>query len=684
MYALAYLVVAAVSAALSTRAWRADRTEPARVAFLALGWTLSLAYSAFALSLVPGLAGLRVGYLLFGSLVPAAALWTVDRAFRSDGSHAERVAQVAMASAIVVPVTLIGHLFLAETPERSTPFSLTLGVFVFFAFAAVLWRLQGAWKATTVQVEKRRRAYLIGVVAAAAAATLIEQLGRTLTDPGAMTPTALHGPAPPLSAVLAGLTVFLLYHTVTWSRLLDVHEVFSRLARIFLLAAVLVSMDGIAVLWTEPASMVHTLFQLFLVSGLFIAAYDPIRPPVTWAANRVFNRGGQQLAGTLDELRGVLPAHTDADRLVEALLSRLAASGRCAVSAVYLWDTNRDAFVVAGGRGHGDPPLQAVAAKPFTEPFVSGVRWYSRPALTRGRSSGSDPREITALMDAMHADLVLPFVRSDIVLGWLALRDEEWSDGYSQDELARLAQAAELAAVALANIRDFERQEEQHRLAALGEMAAGLAHEIRNPLAGVKGATQYLQDEELAEDAQEMLQVIIDEVDRLDTVVSQFLDYARPFELHPSPQPLNALVTHVLRLLRAEGVATGVTLSESLAGDLPTVTLDGTRIQQVLLNLLRNALQAMPQGGALSVISRRGPSLGGRETVELVVEDTGPGIPASDLEKLFVPFYTTKVDGTGLGLPICRRIVEAHGGALDVRSLPGEGSTFLVRLPVED
>jgi two-component system sensor histidine kinase HydH len=287
-----------------------------------------------------------------------------------------------------------------------------------------------------------------------------------------------------------------------------------------------------------------------------------------------------------------------------------------------------------------------------------------------------------ALMDAMRADLVLPFVRSDSVLGWVTLRDEDWSDGYSQDELARLAQIAELIAVALSNIRDFERQEERHRLAALGEMAAGLAHEIRNPLAGLKGATQYLEDEALPEQAKEMLQVIIDEVDRLDRVVTQFLDYARPFELHPDPQPLNALVTHVLLLLRAEGIPPGVELVENLSGDLPIVTVDGTRLQQVLFNLLRNALQAMPEGGRLAVTTGRGPTSRDGETVTVTVQDSGEGIAPAAFEKLFVPFYTTKLGGSGLGLPICQRIVEAHGGELEVRSAAGTGATFIVGLPV--
>ena len=204
------------------------------------------------------------------------------------------------------------------------------------------------------------------------------------------------------------------------------------------------------------------------------------------------------------------------------------------------------------------------------------------------------------------------------------------------------------------------------------------------PLAGVKGAAQYLQEEDLQDESVEMLHVIIDEVDRLDIVVSQFLDYARPFDLRLEQEHLNALVTHALTLLKAQGLPPEVEVAQELAGDLPSIAVDATRLQQVLINLIRNGLQAMPDGGTLTISTRRLVNRTGVNQAELAVRDTGNGINKVNVEKLFLPFFTTKKDGTGLGLAICHRIVKAHGGDLDVQSRPGKGASFFVRLPLPD
>ena len=311
----------------------------------------------------------------------------------------------------------------------------------------------------------------------------------------------------------------------------------------------------------------------------------------------------------------------------------------------------------------------------------------ARATIARlARTSDAD-NELLALMDAMRADLVMPFVKSGVVLGWINLRDEAWSDGYSADEILKLEEIADLGTVVLSNIADFQHIQEKDRLATLGQMAAGLAHEIRNPLAGMKGAAQFLQAESLATlagDSKDMLQVIVTEANRLDKVVRQFLDYARPFELDLRPEHINAVVTHVLTLHRASGIPDNIELIEELSGDLPATHLDSMRLAQVLLNLLQNAAQAMPDGGQIAVETRRLTTRNRRTSIEVVVRDTGPGISEDALPNLFIPFFTTKKNGTGLGLPICQRIVEAHGGDLEVRSVEGLGATFIVRLPLPD
>ena len=136
----------------------------------------------------------------------------------------------------------------------------------------------------------------------------------------------------------------------------------------------------------------------------------------------------------------------------------------------------------------------------------------------------------------------------------------------------RLQHVAHLVSIVLSNIREFQQKEEEHRLAALGAMSAGLAHEIRNPLAGIKGAAQYLQGEDIPDTRRNMLNVVIKEADRLNTVVSQFLEYARPFQLHLDADHVNALTTHVLDLLKAQGVPDDVVLNIELVQTCPSST----------------------------------------------------------------------------------------------------------------
>jgi two-component system sensor histidine kinase HydH len=267
-----------------------------------------------------------------------------------------------------------------------------------------------------------------------------------------------------------------------------------------------------------------------------------------------------------------------------------------------------------------------------------------------------------------------------VILGWIALRDEVWSDGFSVEEIERVERVTRRAALALRNIESFRRLEEERRLAALGTLSAGLAHEIRNPLAGLKGAAQVLQDVGLPDEGADMAEVILLETNRLDQVVTQFLDYARPFSLedHLSAVDVRDVVRRVTPLVQASGLPDGVSLALDL-GEVPAVRGDASRLTQVLLNLVQNALHAVGDAGTVTLRTR--PSqLASRPAVDLSVHDDGRGVAPEHRAQLFTPFFTTRPEGTGLGLPICRRIVEAHGGELEVRhDVPG--TTFIVRLP---
>jgi len=253
-----------------------------------------------------------------------------------------------------------------------------------------------------------------------------------------------------------------------------------------------------------------------------------------------------------------------------------------------------------------------------------------------------------------------------------------------QEQLRRYRQTARQLEESYAHLKGQADQileiEEQlrraDRLSALGELSAGLAHEIRNPLGSIRGTAEILRDGVAPDDPKrEFTAILVREVERLNRVVQDFLDFARPAPPDHARIDLNAALNEVLTLTARQAERSNIVVDFS-AGDLPEVAADVEQLKQVFLNLILNAIQAMPSGGRLAISSRSGP--GG---VELRFRDTGLGIVEEDLERVFSPFFTTRRDGTGLGLAITSRIVRSHGGSIEVSSEPGQGSEFRIQLP---
>ena len=210
-------------------------------------------------------------------------------------------------------------------------------------------------------------------------------------------------------------------------------------------------------------------------------------------------------------------------------------------------------------------------------------------------------------------------------------------------------------------------------------MATGLAHEIRNPLGSIKGAAQFLSGE-VNTDNQKLLNVIIEEVDRLNGAVSRFLDYARPYSLHLKQQNIHPIIERAISIIRASNLPETIRIETEFFPNLPPVQIDAEQFIQVILNIALNALDAMPEGGLLHFRTTRiDRDEGG--AIALAIRDTGAGIRRADLRNIFKPFFTTKERGVGLGLPICQRIIRQHGGILRVKSVVGKGTVFYIRLP---
>jgi signal transduction histidine kinase len=236
----------------------------------------------------------------------------------------------------------------------------------------------------------------------------------------------------------------------------------------------------------------------------------------------------------------------------------------------------------------------------------------------------------------------------------------------------------------------FKIQEEilrMDRLVSLGKLSSGIAHELRNPLAGIKTTAQALSEEMSKDDSRrEYLNRITKEIDRLNELLKTFFSFAKPQKLNLIDCSVKAVINEIIPFLLKEIADQGVRFVETYHPQLPKIKVDKNQMYQVFLNLFLNAIQAMPNGGELKIevnptvsYSQDGPS---QNFIKIVISDTGKGIPPNIIHRIFDPFFTTKPKGIGLGLSITYQIIKKHGGTIKVESKLEKGTSFIINLPV--
>lgn len=296
-------------------------------------------------------------------------------------------------------------------------------------------------------------------------------------------------------------------------------------------------------------------------------------------------------------------------------------------------------------------------------------RLYYVPILSAALLWGAGGGLFTAALASL---LYLPHV----VMAWGALPTQRF------DALVEIALYHGLGALVGSVAQTLRRQREAlfrtDQLRGAGEIAAGMAHEVRNPLASIRGAAERLRKGGVADAERDTLFRILEaEIARVDGVIREFLTYARPAPLARLDADLNAVAGETVALVTPTAQKRGVVLTLAADPALPPVRMDPAKVKQALLNLVLNAVQASPDGQPVTVATR----LGGRRA-EVVVTDRGPGVAPDLRPSLFTPFATTKEGGTGLGLPIARQILEAHGGSVRLDPGPGGGTVAIASLPV--
>jgi two-component system sensor histidine kinase HydH len=520
-------------------------------------------------------------------------------------------------------------------------------------------------------------------------------------------------PPPPFANVAMTIYLYFLSQTIQRHRLLDLNELLGKIVVLASVGIVLALIYGLMVRWTGGSSGLF-FFNTMVASFVILILFEPLKAKVEEWVLAFFFAERFEFVQALAALRQRMAGIIDVRELGQVVLDGLYETRRVTHASIYLLADDGLGYRRLEYRGPAPTPyIDAATVRTLVQSAQTGqkaqlVELVERrlselrqllPESETESSALADERtrlsEIGAAMAAMRAGVTIPLIASQRVVGFLCLLDDRVPEAFASDELAAMLEVGEQAAITIENSRLYEKMKERDRLAALGEMAAGLAHEIRNPLGAIKGAAQYLDPSHLQGGDAEILQIIVEEVDRLDGVVAQFLDYSRPFPTAQSGKfqktDLNDVLWKTMKLIESN-LPGNVALELDLTPDLPAIHGDAEQLKQVFINLVLNAVQAMPDGGHLTVRTRRPHApveLGLSEStprysadqIEVRFTDTGAGIPDDALDRIFIPFYTTKTKGTGLGLAISQRIVKGHGGSIEVQSRVGEGTEFVLRFP---
>ncbi len=386
------------------------------------------------------------------------------------------------------------------------------------------------------------------------------------------------------------------------------------------------------------------------------------------------------------ELEDSLNLIEDFDQIALNFLGKIKESLKVENLALMVYDQDLGKFRISASMG----PLSGIKHVSFssTDPLVKWLKVNKTQLSLRDQPEVLD--YLTArekeILESLGALLCYPIISMNRLIGILFVGAKLDGTRFSKQELSFIALLTPQTGIALENALLYREQRDRFRrmlradkLATIGELAAGAAHEIRNPLTAIKSSLQYLESKSRDETARKLLGTALEETGRIEEILSGLLSFSRPSEIKKERYDLLESLEESLDLIAFQARKQKVRIVREFAQPALHVEGDRSQLKQLFLNLFLNSLQAMPQGGELKL--EVSPADG--ENLLVTVSDTGEGIPEENLDRVFDPFFTTKKSGTGLGLSICYGIVRSHEGNIEVRSQPGRGTTVLTKLPLK-
>jgi two-component system, NtrC family, sensor kinase len=503
---------------------------------------------------------------------------------------------------------------------------------------------------------------------------------------------------PPVGAPLVYFYTLPITYAVARYRLMDIDVVIKKSLIYALLLLSLLIPSYLIVIWGQKLAFDTINYTFSMVTLALLIMVGFVFPKVRFRTEEALERALFQkrvdYRETLLRSSREMVSIIDFENLSNSLVKTVSRALGTETASFYLLDEAKGVYNLTANIGREKELYPKMLSK--SDPLIQRLTGSQGGIVKEELEMAQDKifgLRVAEKMSELEAEISVPITSKERLIGILNLGHKEGKEIYSSEDLELLSTLTNQAAIAIENARLYENLKQSQdtlrradRLSSLGLLTAGLAHEIRNPLVAIRTFTQLLPERYDDADFREGFQgLALKEVDRICGLINDLLSFARPSRPNVAEENMNDVVDGIARILETEAKEKAVEIKRDFALNLPRVWIDREQMKQVFMNLILNAIQAMGEGGSIFISTRltsRNDTGHAGQFVQVEVRDTGVGIPPENLDHIFDPFFTSKEEGSGLGLSISHQIVQEHGGYVTVESKVGAGTTFFINLPI--
>jgi two-component system nitrogen regulation sensor histidine kinase GlnL len=499
----------------------------------------------------------------------------------------------------------------------------------------------------------------------------------------------------PFGFYLISIYVLIISYAIAKHRLMDISVILKKGTTYILLMLLLFVPSLLFIILSQKVffNNVNYLFTVVAILLLFLVTFffNKIKPGTEKAVEQFLFKDKYDYRETLGTFSKAMVSILDLQSLSKRIIETITQTMGVEKASLFLWNEEKGGYSLFESKNIKRTATTPLLSKndPLPHYLQKIEEIIIREELVKGANI-SELNDVIKTMSLLESEVSIPLISKGQLIGIINLGYKFNKDIFSHEDIELLTTLANQTAIAIENARLYEDLKRSKsyirradRLASLGTLTAGLAHEIRNPLVAIKTLTQLLperlDDEEFRNN---FLKIASGEVDRIASLVTELLEFSRPSDPKLELEDINAILDGMILLVSTETKKKQIHVIKNYATDLPPIQIDREQIKQVFLNILLNSIEATRENGKITVKTRSFMKPVGEPYIQIEFTDTGSGIPEEYIEDIFNPFFTTKSTGSGLGLSISNQIIQEHRGYIDVESQVGKGSSFFINLPL--